>query len=207
MTPKPSTVKAQVKRRNRQYKKGDIYKITQGDVAPVGCEMWAERPGLIVSNNISNNRAGFVQVVYLTTSTIKRTSPTHIPIGTPIDDKETLALTEQIHTVDLSRVTRHLGFIDFETMRKVEAGICFALSIGHNPETYALFKKWDMHIKSHGVDLKKEIEALSHQTTDDRVTSLERALALMSTDRDAYKQLYENLNSRLEAPLPLPKVA
>lgn len=67
-----------------------------------------------------------------------------------------------------------------------------------NPETHGSFRKWEEHIKLHGIDMAKEIDALSGLTTDQRVKTLSRALALMTIERDSYRALYE---SALELPI------
>lgn len=114
----------------RLYARGDIWLIDENkDQPPTGVEMWANRPGIIVSNDISSNRAGFVQVVYTTTSNNKRPGPTHIDIIQHPSRQRSLVLAEQIHTVDISRLRRHIGVVDDPSMQKIDKAIKFSLSL------------------------------------------------------------------------------
>ena len=179
-----------------RYHRGDIWFVASSDEHPVvGTELWPNRPAVIVSNNVSSNRSGFVQVVYLTTSTRKRSGPTHIELGSPLGDgKSTMALCEQIHTVDVSRLSRKLGCIAQHQLTEIDAAICYSLSIGHRDD-YALYKKWEAHIKTYGIDLAQEISALSCETTDARVESLTRALHMVASERDALQQIIDSRES------------
>lgn len=176
------------------YRRGDVWYVVEDPARPpVGTELWANRPAVIVSNNVSSNRSGFVQMIFLTTSTSKRTGPTHVPLGDVLGDgRETMALCEQIHTVDVSRLTRRKGYVPRHHMGEIDAAIMFSLSIRHSPDEFALYRKWEQHVKLHGVDMAAEIEALSARTTDERVTALTRALEAAAAQRDAYRQLYES---------------
>ncbi|MGY4541191.1 mRNA-degrading endonuclease toxin of MazEF toxin-antitoxin module [Arthrobacter sp. UYNi723] len=163
---------------------------------PVGTELWSNRPAIIVSNNVTGNHSGFVQIVYLTTSARKRSGPTHILVPAPMTGKnqpqaEAMALCEQIHTVDVSRLRKPLGTLSRNRMHDIDQAIALTLSIGRNPDSYALFKKWEKYIQLHGIDMAGEIQALAGHTTDQRVEALSRALALVTSERNSYKSLYE----------------
>lgn len=175
------------------YRRGDIwYVITNPEQPPVGTELWADRPAVIISNNISSNRSGFVQVIFLTTSTSKRTGPTHIVLDGVIDKgKPTMALCEQIHTVDVSRLTRKKGYVPESMMHDIENAIQFSLSMNHKHNDVALYRKWEAQLKTYGVNLAQEIDALSNRTTDERVAALTNALEIVTAQRDAYRKLYE----------------
>lgn len=173
------------------YVKGDIWMVNADPQREtVGTEMWANRPGVIVSGHVTNNRAGFVQVVYLSTSAKKRSGPTHIEIKRP-GHRDAMALCEQIHTVDISRLRYHMGTVPGFILKDIDAAIALNLSLGRNPDTYGLFHKWEEHIKHNGLDIQQEIQALAGQTTDERVEALTTALHLVSEERDAYRRLYE----------------
>lgn len=180
-----------------RHQRGDIWLVTENpDQPPVGTELWSNRPAIIVSNNVTGNHSGFVQVVYLTTSTRKRSGPTHIELTTPGSNGQSetpaLALCEQIHTVDTSRLRKNLGYLSRNKMIEIDRALALTLSIGRNPDTAALFKKWEQYIHLHGIDMAAEIQALAGHTSDQRVDALTRALALMTSQRDSYKQLYES---------------
>ena len=181
----------------KRYQRGDIWLVAEDPLRPpVGTELWSNRPAIIVSNNVTGNRSGFVQIVYLTTSARKRSGPTHIMVPAPMTGRnqpqgEAMALCEQIHTVDVSRLRKPLGTLSRNRMHEIDQAIALTLSIGRNPDSTAVFKKWEQYIQVHGIDMAAEIEALAGHTTDQRVQALSRALALVSAERDSYKRLYE----------------
>lgn len=191
---RPSQVTASQETR---YQRGDIWMVAEDPQRPpVGTELWSNRPAIIVSNNVTGNHSGFVQIVYLTTSARKRSGPTHILVPAPITSKnqpqaEAMALCEQIHTVDVSRLRKQLDTLSRNRMHDIDQAIALTLSIGRNPDSYALFKKWEKYIQLHGIDMAGEIQALAGHTTDQRVEALSRALALVVSERDSYKRLYE----------------
>lgn len=181
----------------KRYQRGDIWMVAEDPLRPpVGTELWSNRPAIIVSNNVTGNHSGFVQIVYLTTSARKRSGPTHIMVPAPMTGRnqpqgEVMALCEQIHTVDVSRLRKPLGTLSRNRMHEIDQAIALTLSIGRNPDSYALFKKWEKYIQVHGIDMAGEIQALAGHTIDQRVEALTRALELVSAERDSYKRLYE----------------
>ena len=180
-----------------RYRRGDIWMVAENPLQPpVGTELWSNRPAVIVSNNVTGNHSGFVQIVYLTTSARKRPGPTHIMVPAPLTganqpEAEAMALCEQIHTVDVSRLRKPLGTLSRNRMREIDQALALTLSIGRNPDDSGLFKKWEKYIQVHGIDLAAYIQALAGETTDQRVEALTRAFALVSAQRDSYKRLYE----------------
>lgn len=176
------------------YHRRDIWMVCEDpEHPPIGTELWSNRPALIVSNDVSNRRSGFVQIVYMTTSSRKRSGPVHIDLGSPLSDsRQSMALCEQIHTVDTSRLLRRIGQVGKSVMSEVDAAMMFSLSINADTRTNPMFRKWESHLKNTGADLAEEIAALSARTTDERVETLQRALLTITAQRDAYKALSES---------------
>lgn len=105
-------------------KRGDIYHVTGG--VAVGSEQAANRPAVVVSNDIGNRFAPIVEVVYLTTR--KKTGlPTHVFIGSA--PRPSIALCEQIVTVSKSRLQRRIGRITAEEMNKIDKALGKSLGI------------------------------------------------------------------------------
>lgn len=105
-------------------KRGDIYHVTGG--VAVGSEQTANRPAVVVSNDIGNRFAPVVEVVYLTTR--KKTGlPTHVFIGSA--PRPSIALCEQIVTVSKSRLQRRIGRITAEEMNKIDKALGKSLGI------------------------------------------------------------------------------
>lgn len=174
------------------HRRGEIWMVNADPASPaIGNEIWSNRPAIVVSNNVLNARGGFATIVYLSTSVKKRSGPTHVEIPAVAGGGTAMALCEQVHTVDSSRLQRLLGTVPGESIRDIDAALALSMSIGRNPNTHGAFRKWEEHIKLHGVDVAKEISALAGKTTDERVEALERALTLVAIERDSYRNLFE----------------
>lgn len=172
--------------------RGEIWMVVSDPEHPsIGTEIWSNRPGLVISNDVINERSGFAQVVYLSSSARKRTGPTHVPVPSPDKPGDTMALCEQIHTVDASRLVRKMGAVGKTKMADVDAALSLTLSIERDPNRYGLFRKWERYLDEHGVDLAAEIRALSGQTADERVAALTSAVELLTRQRDSWREIAE----------------
>ena len=105
-------------------KRGDIYFVVGG--AAVGSEQTANRPAVIVSNDIGNRFAPIVEVVYLTTRK-KVSLPTHVFIGSA--PKPSVALCEQIVTVSKSRLQRRIGRVTQQEINNIDKALRKSLGI------------------------------------------------------------------------------
>lgn len=186
--------------------RGDIWMVTTNPATPpVGSETWSDRPGIIISNNTLNRHAGFAMVVYLTRSTNKRSSPTHVPVLSPTrrqgdTTSMSLAMCEQVHTVDASRLSHRMNVLDSNDMASVDAAVTIALALGRAPAYHSIFRKWEAHLNQYGIEMATAITALSGATADERVQSLSNALAIVTNERDALRTL-QNTGSHLDAAL------
>lgn len=110
-------------------KKGDIY---YADLSPVvGSEQGGNRPVLIVQNDVGNRYSPTVIVAAITSQTGKVNLPTHIRIsmqesGLP---KNSVALLEQIRTIDKSRLKQYVGRISKGEMAMVDKAIQVSFGI------------------------------------------------------------------------------
>ena len=93
-------------------KRGDMF---YADLSPVvGSEQGGIRPVLIIQNDMGNKYSPTVIAASITSQTGKNKLPTHIEI----DSKEyglkadSVVLTEQIRTIDKSRLREKIGHID-----------------------------------------------------------------------------------------------
>jgi mRNA interferase MazF len=107
--------------------RGEIY---YADLSPVkGSEQGGLRPVLIIQNDVGNKHSPTTIVACLTTKcTVKHKLPTHIMLskdcGLP---KDSMALLEQIRTIDKSRLSNKIGRISEEDMRRIEKGLLISL--------------------------------------------------------------------------------
>ena len=102
------------------------------DLSPVvGSEQGGVRPVLIIQNDVGNKYSPTVIAAAITSQTSKNKLPTHINI--PSQEyglmKDSVVLTEQIRTIDKSRLKEKIGQIDPQTMTLVDdaLGISFGL--------------------------------------------------------------------------------
>lgn len=107
--------------------RGDIY---YADLSPVrGSEQGGIRPVLIIQNDVGNKHSPTTIIACLTTKcAVKHKLPTHIVLskdcGLP---KDSMALLEQIRTVDKSRLSNKIGRVSEEDMRRIEKGLLISL--------------------------------------------------------------------------------
>ena len=113
-----------------KVKRGDMF---YADLSPVvGSEQGGIRPVVIIQNDMGNLHSPTVIAAAITSQMGKNKLPTHIEIGPQNSDLKanSLVLTEQIRTIDKSRLKEKIGHIDDETvMKKINSaiGISFGL--------------------------------------------------------------------------------
>ena len=93
-------------------KRGDML---YADLSPVvGPEQGGVRPVLIIQNDLGNKYSPTVITAAITSQTNKTKLPTHIEIGenTSGVKSNSVVLTEQIRTIDKSRLKEKIGHID-----------------------------------------------------------------------------------------------
>ena len=111
-------------------KRGDMF---YADLSPVvGSEQGGIRPVLIIQNDTGNKYSPTVIAAAITSQTGKNKLPTHIEIGSEENGlkADSVVLTEQIRTIDKSRLKEKIGHItDSEVMSQVNnaIGISFGL--------------------------------------------------------------------------------
>ena len=111
-------------------KRGDMF---YADLSPViGSEQGGVRPVLIIQNDTGNKYSPTVIAAAITSQTGKNKLPTHIEIGSDNNGlkSDSVVLTEQIRTIDKSRLKEKIGHInDNGVMSRVNnaIGISFGL--------------------------------------------------------------------------------
>lgn len=111
-------------------KRGDMF---YADLSPViGSEQGGVRPVLIIQNDTGNKYSPTVIAAAITSQTGKSKLPTHIEIGSMENGlkSDSVVLTEQIRTIDKSRLKEKIGHIgDNGIMSRVNnaIGISFGL--------------------------------------------------------------------------------
>lgn len=109
-------------------RRGQVYYINLGQ--PVGSEQGGRRPCVIIQNNAGNEHSQTVIIAPMTASG-KKYLPTHVE--TTNKDKKlfigSIILTEQIQTIDKSRVEEFVCNLSENTMRKVDEAIHISLAL------------------------------------------------------------------------------
>ena len=93
-------------------KRGDMF---YADLSPVvGSEQGGIRPVLIIQNDLGNKYSPTVIAAAITSQTNKTKLPTHIEIGKDTEGlkSNSVILTEQIRTIDKSRLKEKIGHIN-----------------------------------------------------------------------------------------------
>lgn len=97
-----------------QIKRGDMF---YADLSPVvGSEQGGIRPVLIIQNDLGNKYSPTVIAAAITSQMGKNKLPTHIEIDSSLCGlkNNSVVLTEQIRTIDKSRLKERIGHIDDE---------------------------------------------------------------------------------------------
>jgi mRNA interferase MazF len=108
--------------------RGEVYWV---DWSPArGSEQVGKRPALIVQNNTGNQLSPTTIVVALTTRTMKRRYPFHVPVPRGVLPKEGTIMCEQIMTVDQSRlVGPRMALLSDEVMAEVDEALRRSLGL------------------------------------------------------------------------------
>ena len=110
-----------------QIKRGEIY---YADLSPVvGSEQGGVRPVLIIQNDVGNKYSPTVIVSAITSQLGKAKLPTHIEL--PADrynlPKNSVALLEQIRTLDKRRLQEKITTLSPDKMREVNKALLISL--------------------------------------------------------------------------------
>lgn len=111
-------------------KRGDMF---YADLSPViGSEQGGIRPVLIIQNDVGNKYSPTVIAAAITSQTNKSKLPTHININSKEYGlmKDSVILTEQIRTIDKSRLMEKIGQIDEGTMNQVNNALGVSFGLG-----------------------------------------------------------------------------
>jgi len=108
-------------------KRGDMF---YADLSPVvGSEQGGIRPVIIIQNDIGNKHSPTVIAAAITSQTGKNRLPTHIEIDCKNSGlkADSVVLTEQIRTIDKSRLKEKIGHISDMNKINNALGVSFGL--------------------------------------------------------------------------------
>ena len=107
----------------------------------VGSEQGGNRPVLVIQNNVGNRHSPTIIIAPITTRVKKLHQPTHIGVppyfGLP---QNSMAMLEQIRTIDKGRLGSYIGCLDDDVMDYVDEAL--GISVGSNLRTSLRFHQW-----------------------------------------------------------------
>ena len=107
--------------------RGELYTAQLDPV--VGSEQGGRRPVLVVQNDQGNRFSPTVIVLALTSQLQKARLPTHVSIraGETGLSRDSVAMAEQLRTLDKRRLKERIGSLPLSTMRKVDGALLISL--------------------------------------------------------------------------------
>ncbi len=112
----------------RRIFRGDIFYADLGDT--VGSQQGGIRPVVIVQNNTGNRFSPTIVVVPLTSVNKKKRQPTHTYIGKCFGlTAESIALAEQITTIDKCRLHDYIVHMSAGTMLRLSNALSISVGI------------------------------------------------------------------------------
>lgn len=109
-------------------RRGDIYLANLNPFK--GSEQGGKRPVIIIQNNVGNRHSPTVIVTAVTSRFFKkRVLPTHVTLDNAELEKNSLALLEQIRTIDKSRIIKKIGKVPEEKMKDIDHAILVSLDL------------------------------------------------------------------------------
>ena len=110
-----------------EVKRGDIY---LADLSPViGSEQGGERPVIVVQNNIGNKYSPTIIVIAVSSRCYNKELPVHVELQNECLAKKSIALLEQVRTIDKSRLIEYIGKVSRREMNEIEKALYVSLDI------------------------------------------------------------------------------
>ena len=108
-------------------KRGDIL---LADLNPIiGSEQGGERPVLVVQNDVGNLHSPTIVVAIISSKLEKGRLPTHVFVQRGVLPLDSLVCTEQIRTIDKSRVFGYLGRLSDKEMENVDKALKISVGV------------------------------------------------------------------------------
>ena len=111
----------------KEIKRNEIY---YADLNPVkGSEQGGIRPVLVIQNDTGNKHSPTTIVAAITSKEEKAKLPTHVEVVSCGVERKSLALLEQIRTIDKSRLIKYVGELDGATVKEINEAIGISLGL------------------------------------------------------------------------------
>ena len=110
-----------------EVRKGEIY---YADLSPVvGSEQGGIRPVVILQNDKGNHYSPTTIIAAVTSRKKKNYLPTHIQINVPQVKRKSVAMLEQVRTIDKDRLLGYIGKVDDSTMQKIDKAVKISFEV------------------------------------------------------------------------------
>ncbi|MCL2299904.1 MAG: type II toxin-antitoxin system PemK/MazF family toxin [Firmicutes bacterium] len=111
----------------KEIKRGQIY---YADLEPIlGSEQGGIRPVLIIQNDLGNQSSPTTIIAPITCQSKAGGNATHVDLRNHFLVPQSIALLEQIRTVDKRRLDRYVTFISATVMREIDYAIHHSLGL------------------------------------------------------------------------------
>lgn len=180
-----------------QIFRGDIFYVEK-NFHHEGAIISGSRPAVVVSNDIGNKHADFVEVVYLT-SKDKKPLPTHANV---ICKMPSIAMCEQVDSVQKDRLGDFIRSCTADEMKEIDNALMVSLGLDGLVETIAP-KYNNQYSESVQVEvLQKELEEAQYKikALETAKTSLEDIIRennadikKLESEKNVLKELYDRL--------------
>jgi len=110
-------------------KRGEIFYAELNPV--IGSEQGGTRPVLVIQNDIGNQYSPTTIIAAITSQISKAKLPTHVEVRAKRSglERDSVILTEQIRTIDKSRLKEKVAVLDEEVMLRVDEAIEISLGL------------------------------------------------------------------------------
>ena len=127
--------------------RGEVY---YADLSPViGSEQGGLRPVLIVQNDVGNKHSPTTIIAPITSRFTKKPLPTHVPLSNCGLAKDSIALCEQLRTIDKRRLKEKLGSMGEKDKvaldRAIEISLGLAQANPWRPGAFTVCLQMNLH--------------------------------------------------------------
>lgn len=110
----------------KKVKRGELY-YAQLPIN-VGSEQSGKRPVVVIQNDKGNTYSP-TTIVALITSQLKKYMPTHVKISNKALPYDSIIMTEQLRTIDKTRLENKIGRIAKNEINKLDKALLISLSL------------------------------------------------------------------------------
>ena len=172
-------------------RRGEIFYISRGNMT-VGSEQNADRPGIVVSNDMGNEHSNVVEIVYLTMQP-KTELPTHVTIRST--GKPSTALCEQVTTVSIDRVKGYIGQCSDKEMENIDIALMISLGLDGGAKTSKKYAETIKMKEEEITRLREQVEIVKENAGQE--SAKVEAIIRLETERNVYKEQCERLLERI----------